>query len=82
MVYGLRRALAIAGSESQVISLWKVDDLATKELMVKYYQGVLGKQGRSQALREAQLEMLATAGYEHPFFWASFIPSGDWRAVN
>ncbi|MDE5088688.1 MAG: CHAT domain-containing protein, partial [Trichodesmium sp. St16_bin2-tuft] len=35
-VYGLRRAFAIAGSQSQVISLWKVDDQGTKDLMVKY----------------------------------------------
>ncbi|MGD1808502.1 tetratricopeptide repeat protein [Dapis sp. BLCC M126] len=81
-VYGLRRALAIAGSESQVISLWKVDDFGTKELMVKYYQRVLNNEGRSEAMRQTQLEMLGTEGYEHPFYWASFIPSGDWRAMG
>ncbi|WP_353735279.1 tetratricopeptide repeat protein, partial [Okeania sp. SIO2C2] len=48
-VYGLRRALALAGSESQVISLWQVDDFVTKELMVKYYQRVLDNEGRSEA---------------------------------
>jgi len=37
-VYGLRRALVIAGSESQLISLWKVSDQATKDLMIAYYE--------------------------------------------
>ncbi len=37
-VYGLRRALAIAGAESQLITLWLVDDFATKDLMMSYYQ--------------------------------------------
>ena len=39
-IYGLRRALVIAGSESQLISLWKVVDEGTKDLMVAYYQNV------------------------------------------
>ncbi len=81
-VYGLRRALALAGSESQVISLWQVDDFATKDLMVKYYQRVLDNEGRSEAMRQTQLGMLVTEGYQHPYYWASFIPSGDWREMN
>ncbi|NEP91359.1 MAG: CHAT domain-containing protein, partial [Okeania sp. SIO2C2] len=75
-------ALALAGSESQVISLWQVDDFVTKELMVKYYQRVLDNEGRSEALRQTQLEMLGTEGYQHPYYWASFIPSGEWRSIN
>jgi CHAT domain-containing protein/tetratricopeptide (TPR) repeat protein len=39
-VYGLRRALVLAGSESQVMSLWKVDDEATRTLMADYYRRV------------------------------------------
>ncbi|MGD1698603.1 CHAT domain-containing tetratricopeptide repeat protein, partial [Dapis sp. BLCC M229] len=81
-VYGLRRALSLAGSESQVISLWQVDDFGTKDLMVKYYQRVLNKEGRSEALRQTQLEILATEEYQHPYYWASFIPSGDWREMG
>ncbi|WP_370495605.1 CHAT domain-containing tetratricopeptide repeat protein [Trichodesmium erythraeum] len=84
-VYGLRRAFAIAGSQSQVISLWKVDDQGTKDLMVKYYQRLLGgDMGRTEALRQTQLEMLggeAGEKYSHPYFWASFIPSGNWLAI-
>ncbi|GGA34740.1 CHAT domain-containing protein [Okeania sp. KiyG1] len=81
-VYGLRRALAIAGSESQVISLWQVGDFATKDFMVKYYQRVLKNEGRSEAMRQTQLEMLGTEGYQHPYYWASFIPSGEWRGMR
>ncbi|MEH2152210.1 CHAT domain-containing protein, partial [Nostoc sp.] len=81
-IYGLRRALVIAGSESQMISLWKVDDDATKELMVAYYKKLLNKQGRSEALRQTQLEMLKGKKYQHPYYWAAFIPSGDWTPMD
>ncbi|MCC3450425.1 MAG: tetratricopeptide repeat protein [Microcoleus sp. PH2017_40_RAT_O_B] len=81
-IYGLRRALVIAGSESQLISLWKVDDNGTKDLMVKYYNRLLNNQGRSEALRQTQLEMLKSETYQHPYYWAAFIPSGDWRPMG
>ena len=81
-VYGLRRALAIAGAESQVISLWKVSDEGTKDLMVSYYKRLMNNLGRSDALRQTQLEMLSNPNYQHPFYWAAFIPSGDWAAMK
>ncbi|GGA16280.1 CHAT domain-containing tetratricopeptide repeat protein [Okeania sp. KiyG1] len=82
-VYGLRRALGLAGSESQVISLWKVDDFGTQELMTKYYERVLNNQeGRSEALRQVQLGMLVDAIAQHPYYWASFMPSGDWEGMG
>jgi len=76
-VYGLRRALVIAGSESQLISLWKVSDNETKDLMIAYYQRLKNGKGRSEALRKTQLAMLKSQDQNHPFYWASFIPSGD-----
>jgi CHAT domain-containing protein/Tfp pilus assembly protein PilF len=81
-VYGLRRALALAGAESQVMSLWKVDDTATRDLMISFYTLLKNGGGRADALREAQLAMLGTNGRAHPYFWASFIPSGDWRSLD
>jgi CHAT domain-containing protein/Tfp pilus assembly protein PilF len=81
-VYGLRRALVLAGSHSQVISLWKVDDTATQELMVAYYDRLLSGMPRDAALRETQLAFLNSAEYRHPYYWAAFIGSGDWRPLE
>lgn len=76
-VYGLRRALVIAGAESLVMSLWQVDDVATKDLMAGYYTKLKAGRGRSSALRDIQLELSARKDYAHPFYWASFLPAGD-----
>jgi len=86
-VYGLRRALVIAGAQSQVLSLWKVDDTATKDLMVSYFTKMVpknGKQGKGRhiALQEAKQELMKTPQYQHPYYWASFIPSGDWTPLS
>ncbi|MDX6270948.1 MAG: hypothetical protein QOD28_2171 [Acidobacteriota bacterium] len=60
-VYGLRRALVLAGSESQVMSLWQVSDAATRDLMKAYYTRLQRGEGRTEALRQVQLEMLKGA---------------------
>jgi len=77
-VHGLRRALVLAGSETQVMSLWAVSDQATRELMVAYYGRLKQGQGRGEALRRAQLELLKKVNRRHPYFWAGFIQSGEW----
>jgi CHAT domain-containing protein len=81
-VYGLRRALVLAGSESQVMSLWAVNDIATRDLMIDYYKRLLSGQGRGEALRQVQLEMLASKNRQHPYYWASFIQSGEWANLD
>ncbi|HOU90538.1 MAG TPA: CHAT domain-containing protein, partial [Polyangiaceae bacterium] len=81
-VYGLRRALAEAGAETLVMSLWKVDDAATRALMVRYYEKLRAGEGRTEALRHARLSLLAESATRHPFFWSGFVVSGDWRPVD
>jgi CHAT domain-containing protein/Tfp pilus assembly protein PilF len=81
-IYGLRRAFVLAGSQTQVISLWKVDDTATQELMVNYYDRLLSGTPRDAALRETQLAFLESEDYSHPYYWAAFIGSGDWRSLQ
>ena len=64
------------------MSLWKVDDEATRDLMVAYYGKLLLGEGRAEALRQAQLEMLRRKDRSHPFYWAGFIPSGAWSGID
>lgn len=80
-VYGLRRALVLAGVQTQITSLWKVADEPTRRLMVDYYRGLLQGRGRSASLREAQRAMLAIPTRAHPYFWASFVPIGNWTPL-
>jgi len=81
-VYGLRRALTLAGAETQIMSLWSVSDKATRDLMVSYYRRLQEGQGRGEALRPSQLEMLKNVNRRHPYYWASFIQSGEWANLE
>ena len=74
-VYGLRRAFTVAGAETVVTSLWKVDDATTRELMEGYYQRLLAGQGRADAMRQAM--EVVRAQHPHPYYWAPFIVVGS-----
>ncbi|MEO8699740.1 MAG: CHAT domain-containing protein [Kofleriaceae bacterium] len=76
-VFGLRRALVMSGAETQVMSLWKVSDEATRDLMTHYYAAIARGDGRGAAMRAVQVAMLERGPYRHPFYWAAFIVSGD-----
>lgn len=81
-VFGLRRALELAGARTQVISLWKVDDQGTADLMVRFYQRLAEGQDRVGALRDARLDQLADPRWEHPRYWAAFVVSGSWGPID
>jgi CHAT domain-containing protein len=81
-VYGLRRAFLLAGAETVVMSLWSVTDYLTQQMMTAYYTGLRAGLGRGEALRHAKLAMLKRPGRHHPFYWASFIQSGEWANLD
>ena len=93
-VYGLRRAFTLAGAESQLFSLWEVNDWATQALLTRYYDYVLAGRGRSDAWRQTQLDMLrgnleidpqgvqSITDTAHPNYWAAFVPSGNWEPLE
>lgn len=72
-VVGLTRGFLYAGSRSIVASLWKVDDLATSYLMMRFYDNLKSGDKR-EALRQAQLATLKK--YPHPYYWAAFQLTG------
>jgi CHAT domain-containing protein/Tfp pilus assembly protein PilF len=75
-IYGLRRALVMAGSESQLITLWQVSDTATRDLMTSFYRELGRGVPRAEALQRVQQAMLRQPKRRHPYYWASFILSG------
>jgi len=81
-VYGLRRAFVLAGSESQMMSLWPISDRSTQDLMIGYYTLLARLVGRADALRQAQLHLLHDTSRKHPYYWAGFIQSGEWGNLN
>lgn len=71
-VYGLQRAFKIAGAQYLIMSLWKVPDAATKELMTTFYRNWLDKKiNIPTAFRDAQLEMKKRN--KDPEMWAGFV---------
>jgi CHAT domain-containing protein len=78
-VASLAEAFWLGGSQSVIASLWSVNDASTGLLMIEFYQGLRDGKGKAQALKEAQLTVRSTPGFEHPYFWAGFMLFGDWR---
>lgn len=76
----LAQSFMYAGTPRVVASLWSVQDRATAELMTAFYRGLWeGNLRPAEALRQAQLSLLRTRRWSHPFFWAAFVHQGDWR---
>ena len=74
-VFGLRRAFTVAGTKTLVMSLWKVPDRETRDLMTLFYEALLRGKPRTDALREAQLQMRKR--HPQPFYWGAFICQGE-----
>ncbi|MFO0931412.1 MAG: CHAT domain-containing protein [Planctomycetota bacterium] len=75
---GLMRAFLAAGSPRVVCSLWKVDDEATRALMIRFYELWNPKDGSapmgaSLALRAAQERVRADPRWKHPYYWAAWV---------
>jgi len=75
-VHGLQRAFLQAGSRDIMVSLWKVEDVMTKNLMVKFYSYMSKNHSSRESFRLAQLDQLKEI--RNPRQWAGFIMvSGD-----
>lgn len=70
-VFGLQRAFKIAGVKSIIMSLWKVPDLQTSELMELFYKYYISGNSKQMSLALAQKELRVK--YNNPFYWAAFI---------
>jgi CHAT domain-containing protein len=57
------------------MSLWKVNDAATQELMVGFYRNWLGGKGKRTSFLQAQKELKAR--YPNPYYWGAFVMVGE-----
>lgn len=69
-VFGLQRAFKLAGADQLVLSLWKIPDALTSELMDYFYEELLKGVSAQRALRNAQIKMKQSYP---PFYWAGFV---------
>jgi CHAT domain-containing protein/lipopolysaccharide biosynthesis regulator YciM len=77
---GLARSFMYAGAARVMVSLWKISDLGTAELMEELYDGLLEQGLRpGAALRAAQIATMQKPGREAPYFWAGFVIQGEWQ---
>lgn len=74
-VLGLQRGFKKAGANTILMSLDKVDDDATKILMVEFYRNLMNGKSKQQSLKDAQkhLRKIDNGKYNKPKYWASFI---------
>jgi CHAT domain-containing protein len=83
-VFGLRRAFRIAGAQTLITSLWAVEDeTARKWMRTLYEKRFLKEQNTAESVHDTSLELLQERRRKnestHPFYWAGFVASGDWR---
>ncbi|WP_420581542.1 CHAT domain-containing tetratricopeptide repeat protein [Reichenbachiella sp.] len=70
-VYGLQRAFQVAGAESVIMSLWKVSDEATKNLMTYFYSEWMSGKNKNEAFIAAQKRL--RQDFPEPYYWGAFV---------
>lgn len=82
-VLGLRRAFETAGVGALIMSLWKVQDEASRQWMRALYEGRRDGLSTVEAVRAAALTLIGERRSDgkstHPFYWGAFIAAGEWR---
>jgi CHAT domain-containing protein len=74
-VYSLQRAFKVAGAKNIIMSLWKVDDVATQELMTLFYDNWLKMNNSRKAFTATQQELRKK--YPQPYYWGAFVLVGE-----
>jgi CHAT domain-containing protein len=74
---GMTWALLVAGSPATVASQWKVESRSTTDLMLAFHRRMKDGAAKAEALRQAELAVMRSGEYRHPFYWAGFELVGN-----
>ncbi len=80
-ILGISGMMFQSGVQSSLASLWRVDDEATAQMMIQFYQVWQQGMGRAAALQTMQRDWIARSRrsqFSHPGYWAAFIAVGNW----
>lgn len=83
-VMSIARGFSYAGCPSLVISLWKIDDRTSAEVMSRFYRYTSTGSDLDEALALAKVNYLTSASEftSHPYYWSAFLQVGDTRAIE
>jgi CHAT domain-containing protein len=74
---GIAGIAAQAGARNTLATLWLVDDESTAQLIGEFYKNLKNGLTKAEALRQAQLSLISSNKYSHPYYWAGFILVGS-----
>ena len=74
---GLAGLAVQSGARSAIASLWLVDSTGSSVLMDRFYEGLNQGLNSAEALQQAQVTLMQSTAFNHPFYWASFVLVGE-----
>ena len=77
---GMSWATLAAGAHGSLASAWRVEASSTTQMMIAFHQKMLQDVNKAESLRRAELKLLHSEKYGHPFYWAAFVLMGDGTA--
>lgn len=78
-VLGMAGVAVRSGARSTLATLWMVNDASTATFVTEFYKTLMQpKVTKAQAVRAAQLSLLQSLEFRHPFYWAPFVLVGNW----
>ena len=76
---GLAGVAVRSGARSTLATLWSIKDDSTAQLMIEFYRAIQTPgTTKAEALRQAQLSLLRSPKYQHPYYWSAFVLVGNW----
>jgi CHAT domain-containing protein len=77
---GLSRAFLFAGADSVVLGMWHTNDEISSGMFAEFYRG-LRSGSKAEALRQAKLSLMRNSKTSHPYYWAPFVLTGNWKVT-